>query len=414
VFLMAMAEAETGARPEFQSIVLLLSALGLVMQMQFRPQLFTFTFVAAISVLLARDNFRGRAPLWLAVPMLALWANLHGGFFVGIVVLGIYVSVKTTQDLAAGRGWQRGVRPGLITLAALLVTLLNPYGLGLWQAVAHALRNPLTRSFVLDWQPLIRDISINQTSVIFHLCAFAVIASLAIAVLVAPHGDDLPLVAIAAVMVVAAFISVRNVPLAVVSAGAPLARRAELFFGGRLRATGGATELADMHRPSWLLHQAVQISLAAALFAFTSLFSPKLQDGMRFPAGAVAFIKEHNLRGNVLCHFGWGEYLIWHTAPQSKVFIDGRYDTVYPPKIIKDYMRFEFKLPGAVRVLKSYPHDLVLIRAEGPAYEVMASRREWKPIYRDRDSVLFARSSVSLPAMPTLSSEKIPDSYFPN
>ena len=51
---------------------------------------------------------------------------------------------------------------------------------------------------------------------------------------------------------------------------------------------------------------------------------------------------------------GWGEYLIWHTAPEDKVFIDGRYDTVYPFKVIGDYLEFYFDQPGASAVLESF------------------------------------------------------------
>ena len=34
--------------------------------------------------MLARDNYRRPARLWLIVPMMALWGNLHGGFIIGI------------------------------------------------------------------------------------------------------------------------------------------------------------------------------------------------------------------------------------------------------------------------------------------------------------------------------------------
>lgn len=36
----------------------------------------------------------------------------------------------------------------------------------------------------------------------------------------------------------------------------------------------------------------------------------------------------------MLPFFGWGEYVIWHLAPGSHAFIDGRYDTVYPRELI--------------------------------------------------------------------------------
>ena len=55
-------------------------------------------------MLLARDNFRGPARLWITVPMFALWANLHGGFVIGLGVMGLYAIVRGGQDIAAGHG----------------------------------------------------------------------------------------------------------------------------------------------------------------------------------------------------------------------------------------------------------------------------------------------------------------------
>ena len=59
--------------------------------------------LAATLALLARDNYRGRAPVWLMIPMMALWSNLHGGFIVAIAALGAYSGVVGLQDLIAGR-----------------------------------------------------------------------------------------------------------------------------------------------------------------------------------------------------------------------------------------------------------------------------------------------------------------------
>ncbi len=39
------------------------------------------------------------------------------------------------------------------------------------------------------------------------------------------------------------------------------------------------------------------------------------------------------------------------------------YDTVYPLRVIKDYITFHFDLPGAAEVLHSYPHDSSIVGA---------------------------------------------------
>ena len=68
------------------------------------------------------------------IPMLALWANLHGGFIMGIAALGAYAAVSGLQDVIAGRGYNRAIRLAAITGTATLATLVTPYGLGTWYA----------------------------------------------------------------------------------------------------------------------------------------------------------------------------------------------------------------------------------------------------------------------------------------
>jgi hypothetical protein len=104
----------------------------------------------------------------------------------------------------------------------------------------------------------------------------------------------------------------------------------------------------------------------------------------------------------VLSEFGWGEYLIWHVAPADKVFFDGRYDTVYPFKVIRDYLEFYFDEPGAGAVLDSYPHDFVLIGRRAPVGRLMERRPDWKLLYRDDTALVYARSRAPLASLPGL------------
>src|SRR5258708_920801 len=118
-----------------------------------------------------------------------------------------------------------------------------------------------------------------------------------------------------------------------IACAAPLARHAELIAMRRRRAAGidvnadqaAVTRTDDRSRMSpWLA-----ASIAIVLAIFGGLFSRRLILGSDTPIGALAFVREHHLHGNVLSNFAHGEYLIWH-LPDSKVFIDRRYDTVYP------------------------------------------------------------------------------------
>ena len=55
---------------------------------------------------------------------------------------------------------------------------------------------------------------------------------------------------------------------------------------------------------------------------------------------------------------------------------------------------FYFDQPGAGAVLDSYPHDFVLIGPDAPSRRLMERRRDWKLLYRDDDSLLYARRAL--------------------
>ncbi len=160
--LLALDVAETGAGLGVQFGVLLAAAFGLQLQIQFRPQLFDYVFLAALLALLAAARRGRRAPLWLALPMMVLWANLHGGFFIGIVVLGVYSAVVCLQDWWNGRGYGRGARLLVLTLACALAMLINPYGIGEWQIVARSLRNPYTMGVGAEFQSFLHVLAATR------------------------------------------------------------------------------------------------------------------------------------------------------------------------------------------------------------------------------------------------------------
>jgi hypothetical protein len=125
-------------------------------------------------------------------------------------------------------------------------------------------------------------------------------------------------------------------------------------------------------------------------------------------------MQRHGLAGNVLSDFNWGGYLIWHLKPASKVFIDGRYDTVYPITVINDYLLFYFDRPGGSGFLSAYPHDFVLIPPRS-AFRLMTNATGWTLLYKDENSALFARAgspAANLPGVP-VTGAKPANQYFP-
>src|SRR5437588_371792 len=97
--------------------------------------------------LLEGDPFT--AALWLLPPATALWANLHGSFFTGFVLLGCAIAARVLSSRSL-----YAARPYVLTLVGcLLASLINPYGPGLLVYVASIGSNPVIRDYITEWSP---------------------------------------------------------------------------------------------------------------------------------------------------------------------------------------------------------------------------------------------------------------------
>jgi len=111
-----------------------------------------------------------------------------------------------------------------------------------------------------------------------------------------------------------------------------------------------------------------------------------------YPVGAIEYIRKHNLSGNLLTHFNWGEYAIWSLYPQCKVALDGRFETVYSPDVFMSYFSFLFGEDNWQEFLDKYPPDFILIEASSRVTSFIRNDLRWEQIYVDSGCTLFKRN----------------------
>ena len=130
----------------------------------FRPQLITFLLLSVFVLIVfrhlsSRSVGSRRGGLWLLPLLMALWANMHGGFVAGIGVLGLGLGLRGVQSwrthgFRVGPLW-RDVRGLTATLfASLAASLLTPMGWRLWPFLVTELGNPFNRQYIVEWQPV--------------------------------------------------------------------------------------------------------------------------------------------------------------------------------------------------------------------------------------------------------------------
>ncbi len=383
--------SRTKASLTIQRVVLLAAAAATAPYAQFRPQVFTIALLSIVMAVLAGQVYDGRARLWPLIPMFALWANLHGGFVVGLGALGITAAVVGFQEIRTDRRLWQALRVSTLTAACAGATVLNPFGPGLWTTVLHSVSDPLIRQFVVDWISLPRMIAYVWSQSPLKAAQFVVPVGLFIALplslVAAPETEDASLAGTALLFIAAAVYSSRNVPCAVIALSIPLAQHLSLAF---------EQFPAEIVRPDarWRIRDMVfPLAAALAVGACGGLLSSRLKTWEPVPSGAVAYMKRQRLHGNILSQLSWGGYLVWHGTPEDKIFVDGRWEVVYPDAVLRAYLAFRYQWPGAEAFLDRYPHDFVLVSANTRAYQSVAAHPRWKLIYKDRTAELFARAS---------------------
>jgi len=100
--------------------------------------------------------------------------------------------------------------------------------------------------------------------------------------------------------------------------------------------------------------------------------------------------------GNLATDFDWGEYVLWHLGPQVKVSVDGRRETVYSDEVYAQNLRFVRGEGNWDALLTTCPTDMALVRANGPADNLLRLKPGWDLVYEDPVSALFVREDSPL------------------
>jgi hypothetical protein len=115
-----------------------------------RPQTLAYPLFAVFVLAVMRVEWRKDTRwLWLLPPITAIWANVHGSFFTGLVLLGCAAAGRV---VASRRLYE--ARPYIFALAGcLLASMVNPYGPGALVNILAVGGNPVIRDLVTEWAP---------------------------------------------------------------------------------------------------------------------------------------------------------------------------------------------------------------------------------------------------------------------
>jgi len=370
-----------------------------------RPQLFTFFFAGVVIYLLEdikktlHQRKRPSPIRYVILPLvMLLWANLHGGFIYGVVVIGIYVTSGWIEVLyqRPGNGekkdYSTAITLTILAFVAIPITFLNP---NTYHALIDHLRyKPFTYlSYIQEYTPPYKAYHLNKGY-------FTMLFLLTLLILVSTIKSKRVNTSHLLLYLFNTFISLiaeRFVPFFLISGA--------FLIGIYLN------EILPME----FLHQRKHLQIAGIIIApvfiivlgfFTGQASAKgmFQTGVRqklYPYGAVNFLMQLPPK-RIFNPYTWGGYLIWRLYPKYKVFTDGRglnQEIFLQYREVVQVNRTEFGgIPKWKAILDSYDIDYIIIapyhryiKALALTYQLV-NDKDWELVYADDIALIFMRN----------------------
>ncbi|MFZ1400659.1 MAG: hypothetical protein WAS33_27405, partial [Candidatus Promineifilaceae bacterium] len=375
-------------------------------------------------------KWRPRTLWWL--PLLTLvWANLHSGYLLGVVLLGTYAVGDLAQRWLATPTDRTLPQPIIyqlfgVTAVSFLAAAANPSGIELWIYPFLTLGSGAMQAYIQEWH----SPDFHQT----YFWPFAGMLALGVlgwifnknkqvngsgrspdrAGLSAEADFDFgaqiggtagtPATAHAQVTITdlllflgtgaAGLLSARHIPLFAIVATPIIVRHwlavldPKGFIDGTIKNQQAKPLRSLFAVLNWVI---LLVAMATAvLYTLTKIDNNQTAIAAQYPVAAVDYLQESGLdaaRG--YNSYNWGGYLIWRGVP---VFVDGRADVYGDPFLLRYRDTYDVR-PTWQEPLDAYAVDYVLMERGTPLTTLLAASPDWTEVYADDLAQIFVRAN---------------------
>lgn len=361
-----------------------------------RPHVFSWLF--GVITLYALHK-QGRW-YWLLPPMTVLWANLHGGFILGLALQGLVIGGTVLDGISDNhtiriRGLiQKLKRPTIFFGLSILAAGINPFGYKLYLFPFQVTSGVFSKGIV-EWLP-----PNLQDEWLFRLFLLLILLLVSLKSTPTSWTDRLfVLFFINASLTHQRYISMASVFLcpylasAIKSLPCP---KAKSFF---------KPTSAQQVQTSKASGPIATIILAIALALFSGPSHPSTKGLLEtfiplpvasHPVEAVKYLNHARPTGNMFNKYAWGGYLIYALDPPQKVFIDGRAD-MYGEEIFEDYQKIVSVKKETEELLEKYDIDWILHPGDSTLVRYLKATGNWHETYSDEDASILVRTDKKSP-----------------
>ncbi len=338
-----------------------------------RCMVFTHIFIALWLYWYQCERTGRRIPGWAYVATMLVWANVHGGFVIGLGWLGLVAAIEYFQKgpwrIWAGR-----------TVACALVTLVNPFGWQLWRVTLRALTAP--RPGFAEWAmvPWLSSAFLGYKLIL----GLTLVALVYLATRRNDRDIDYRSIALIDAFMLLSITSARQTALFALVVGA--------LLPGTLPSAPRAVRISTpLRRLAYM-----GLCSVCLLVPFYSALLILPGDGLRLtysdgsaPVEAVNFLKRTEVCGNLLTPFNLGSYAMWALRGRMRVSMDGRYDLVYKPATFLRVDQFYNAQPESLDLLTQPKPDAILVPEKAPVYPLLLKSPAWREAFHGTSNAVF-------------------------
>ncbi|MEW6109102.1 MAG: tetratricopeptide repeat protein [Nitrospirota bacterium] len=371
-----------------------------------RPVLFTIFFTALTFFLLEVFKERKDWKIFLLLPIMLLWSNMHGGFILGLVVISVFMLGEGIKIVFKKDTYSRGevFMFYSASIIAIAISFANPNG---WDAFEISLSSKYKLFYmnIVEYRPLFynfsQKISEFNYGLIFLFAIFPLILILRNQKIELTH-----IILLAGTL----FMSIQSARFAVyyaIIAAMILGRESDILINNLFkRRLSEAFSIKAIN----ILTIFAFISILIFIVGNSNFNNIKFQVANRssVPESAVDFIEKNRISGNMFNDFGYGGYIAWRLYPGQKTFIDTRklnitVDTEYRWIIMASISAKEINpsknnTPLWERLLNHYKINFILLSALDhygqmmPVVLELVESDKWVAVYSDPITVIFLKN----------------------
>jgi len=382
-------------RDLLKAFVILLAASASGVYWSARPQIISFVLAGYFLFVLYPHRKRRAWLLWSLPLAMILWVNVHGGFAIGFLILGVYLCGETIQivheALQADRDWRTAwdhhkreiFHLLLVSFLCTLAVSINPHGPQMLLYPFKTVSIQVLQDYIQEWQ----SPNFHQAQVL----PFLLMLLLLIGTLYGSrrHGDPTEIFLVL-VFLALALLASRNIALFALVAAPVITRHLDAILDDLHFDSGSAVQLPQS-AAKWLNLAVFLLLIVASGLKISSALSSKVnQDALaqEFPVRAVEYLRTAQPQKNLFNTYNWGGYVIWELHPDFLSFVDGRTD-LFDDEILEEYLISWRGLAGWERVFETWDIEIVLLEPWAPL-RIRLESQGWEIDYEDELAVVLS------------------------